>query len=405
MLVVPLIMASMTVGISQLGDIRKLGGIGGRTITYYMITTALSVIVGIFLVNIIQPGHAETEEERIAMRGGIFNPQSNYSISSNTITLTDVDFFRDYDDRYMISLEDQNGVRGIVKESKAELNALTVQQWVDKTEQPITPDPTGTGFRVDLAITERVKGKSGTIGTVLKDVVVGLIPHNLFAAMMNNDVLPLIVFSLIFGAVLTTLGATGKPVIQFFEGLNEAIMKIIHLLMLVAPVGIGALIAGRLGDAGGFAGFLPELVRLGKYAGTVIVGLAIHGFVTLPLILRFFAQRKVSTYALNSSTALTTAFSTSSSAATLPLTMECTTEKTKCRSGRPVLSCPWERQSTWTVRRCMKQWLLYSFPKYTGLTWAAYKWWLFFSRRHWQPSAPPVFPRPDWSPWLSCCRL
>jgi|TARA_B100000929_G_scaffold107223_1_gene84851 Na+/H+-dicarboxylate symporter len=69
MLVIPLVMTSMVVGITRFGDVRKLGGIGS-TITYYLITTALSVIMGNVLVNLIQPGRAETEQKRIALRGG-----------------------------------------------------------------------------------------------------------------------------------------------------------------------------------------------------------------------------------------------------------------------------------------------------------------------------------------------
>ena len=69
MLVILLVMTSMVVGITRLGDVRKLGGIGSKTITYYLITTALSVIMGNVLVNLIQPGRAETEQKRIALRG------------------------------------------------------------------------------------------------------------------------------------------------------------------------------------------------------------------------------------------------------------------------------------------------------------------------------------------------
>ena len=70
MLVILLVMTSMVVGITRLGDVRKLGVIGSKTITYYLITTALSVIMGNVLVNLIQPGRAETEQKRIALRGG-----------------------------------------------------------------------------------------------------------------------------------------------------------------------------------------------------------------------------------------------------------------------------------------------------------------------------------------------
>jgi len=328
MLVVPLIMATMTVGISRLGDIRRIGGIGGKTITYYLATTALSVIVGITLVNLIEPGRAETEQGRIAMRGGELLPNSPYQVRDLTLTLDSGAFQRPFDDRYMILLPDQDNIRGVVTtEHEPFVSSLTVSKWTDVDGNLVIPRPRGTGIRVDLAVAERLKGKQRSIGTVLRDVIVGLVPRNLFAAMMNNDVLPLIIFSLIFGAVLTTLGTLGRPVLVFFEGLNEAIMKIVQLLMLTAPVGIGALIAGRLGDAGGFSGFGPEFIRLGQYAATVLTGLLFHGLVVLPLILYFFGKQRVWPYSVNTVTALTTAFSTASSAAALPLTMQCTTKK------------------------------------------------------------------------------
>ncbi len=333
MLVVPLIMATMTVGISRLGDIRRIGGIGGKTIAYYLATTALSVIVGITLVNLIQPGRADTEQGRIAMRGGELLPVAAYRIQDLTLTIESGAFQRSFDERYMVLLPDQADIRGVIAaEQGFSASSLTVLEWTDTDGYQVTPNAQGIGVRVDLAIAETIKGKSRSIGTVLRDVIVGLVPSNLFAAMLNNDVLPLIVFSLIFGAVLTTLGAAGRPVLTLFEGLNEAIMKIVHLLMLTAPVGIGALVAGRLGDAGGFSGFVPELVRLGQYAGTVLTGLLIHGVITLPLILYFFGKRSVWPYSMNTVTALTTAFSTASSSATLPLTIQCTTEKNEVSS-------------------------------------------------------------------------
>jgi Na+/H+-dicarboxylate symporter len=330
MLVVPLIIATMTVGISRLGDIRRIGGIGSKTIVYYLATTALSVIVGITLVNLIKPGRADTDQGRIAMRGGELLLEAAYRIDDLTLSLDSGAFQRSYDERYMVLLPDQNGIRGVVAEGHDPfVSSLTVSEWTDIDGNRVTPRTDGKGVRVDLAIAERVKGKSRSIGAVLRDVIVGLVPRNLFDAMMNNDVLPLIIFSLIFGGVLTTLGEPGRPVLAFFEGLNEAIMKIVHLLMLAAPVGIGALIAGRLGSAGGFSGFGPEFIRLGQYAATVLTGLLIHGVITLPLILYFFGRQRVWPYSVNVITALTTAFSTASSAATLPLTIQCTTEKNK----------------------------------------------------------------------------
>ena len=340
MLVVPLVITSMVAGITGLGDIRHLGDIGGKTVIYYTTTTALAVFVGLVLVNIIQPGYANTETERIALRGGELLTEVSYRIEENIednideslLTLEQQEFKRAYDDRYMVLLLDQDGIRGVISSiaepRDGEAGAIAiVGQWTDKSGAPATPRASGKGIRVDLTVADRVKGKEKTVWEVLREVAVGLVPRNLFEAMVNNDVLPLIIFALVFGAVLTTMGDRGQPVIALFHGLNDAIMEIIHLLMQVSPIGIGALIAGRLGNAGGFFGFLPELLRVSKYAGTVILGLSIHGLIILPLILYFIAKRSPATYVANTSTALTTAFSTSSSSATLPVTMTCATEK------------------------------------------------------------------------------
>lgn len=243
-LVVPLVVSSMIVGIASLGDVRKLGSIGFRTVAFFMTTTGLAVLVGLILVVVIHPG---TPME-----------QSNLELSQEHIS----------------------------------------------------------------SISERIEDKPTTLGDLLKSIMTSLVPKNLFVAMAEMQILPLIVFALVFGSVLTTIGEKGAVVIRLFEGINEAMMAIVHLLMWVAPVGIGALLAGRLGEAGGFMGFWPQLASLGTYVGTVLLALAIHGFVTLPLALHFIGKRSVPSYAKALSTPLMTAFSTSSSSATLPLTME-----------------------------------------------------------------------------------
>lgn len=185
----------------------------------------------------------------------------------------------------------------------------------------------GNTMPLDKRPAARFTQEKRSIGDVLKEVIGGLVPSNIFKAMANNEILPVITFSLLLGAALSMTGEAGRTAILFFNSLNEAMMKIIHLAMYVAPVGIGALIAGRLGEAGGFSGFWPELQQLGKYAATVIGGLAIHSLVTLPLLLKLFGKRSPSGYAIRTFPALLTAFSTASSTATLPLTIECAEEK------------------------------------------------------------------------------
>lgn len=257
-LVVPLVMSSIIVGVTSLGDVRRLGPLGGRAVLYFMTTTGIAVVIGLVLVLLIQPGTPGSAE---SPAGDMTN------------------------------------------------------------------------------ISERLEDKPTNVPEMLKTILTGLIPKNLFSAMANAEVLPLIIFSLIFGGILTTVGERGRVVIQVVEGVNEAIMAMVHLLMWAAPVGIGGLIAGRLGEAGGFSGFWPQLVQLGAYAGTVILGLLIHGLLVIPLILHFIGKQNVFAYARNIGTALTTAFSTSSSSATLPLTMEAVIEENKVspRTARFVL--------------------------------------------------------------------
>ncbi|MHC4473806.1 MAG: dicarboxylate/amino acid:cation symporter, partial [Planctomycetota bacterium] len=122
--------------------------------------------------------------------------------------------------------------------------------------------------------------------------------------------------------ILTTLGATGKPVLDFFLGANRAVMEMVRLIMWLAPPGIFGLVAGRLGAEGGGEAIWRLVEMLGAYAGTVLAGLGIHSLVILPLILRFVGKRNPLKYAVGVGRALLTAFSTASSSATLPVTIE-----------------------------------------------------------------------------------
>lgn len=243
LMVVPLVMSSIIVGVSSLGDVRTLGTLGGRTVAFFLGTTFIAVIVGLVLVLIIRPG------ESAMLGSGMIEPH---------------------------------------------------------------------GKDLDLSADHR----SDTLGALLHTIVLRLIPENLFAAMAKAEVLPLIVFSLVFGGMLTTVGEPGRFVLRFFEGVHEAIMAMVHLLMWAAPIGIGALMAGRLGEAGGFSGFWPQFMQLSSYVFTVLLALGLHGLIMLPLLLRVIARVNGWRYVRAMAPALLTAFSTSSSSATLPLTME-----------------------------------------------------------------------------------
>ncbi len=322
MVVVPLVMVSMIVGITSIGDIREVGTLGWRTMIYFLATTAIAVLIGIILVNTIRPGKG---------MGDRTLQNAPYQITGNTMTLLGGATFQkttyhDPKDRgypYVIQLKDQN-IQGRVSQlAPMTETTLSVEQWVTAEGSRATPNPTGSGVEV---ASEKTLVKR-TIGSVLSQMLVDLIPRNIFDSMAKMQVLPLIVFSLLFGGVLTTLGERGRTAIEFFEGVNEAIMKIVYLVMVIAPFGIFGLIAARIGEAGGFLGFMPELIKLGKYFLTVVIGLFIHGVIILPLILAIVGKRNPITFTKNMGPALLNAFSTASSSATLPLTIECVEQR------------------------------------------------------------------------------
>ncbi len=234
MTIIPLIVAAVITGVASLGDIRKLGKLGGFTLIYYGSTTALAVLTGLLMVNLIQPGNG---------------------IDTSSLTLPDA------------------AVR----------------------------DP-----------------------TTFSDIILSLVNPNLIDAAANTKLLPIIVFCLIFSAALTTIGDRGKVVINFFDGLNEVMMKIVIWLMYLAPIGIFSLIAARLGSAGGGEAFLQEIKSVGLYVLTVILGLSLHFIVLFGILCIFSARGR--DYLTTLARALFTAFGTASSSATLPLTMECSQE-------------------------------------------------------------------------------
>jgi len=235
MLIVPLIVAAVVSGIASLGDVRKLGRLGGATVLYFIATTGIAVAIGLVMVNIIQPG---------------------------------------------VGLSLNNG------------------------ELP-----------------EHIRAKADT---GISDILLAMVSPNLVDSAAHTQLLPLILFSILLSAALTTIGGKGEHVIAFFDGLNEALMKVVIWLMYLAPVGIFALVAARLGKAGGGEAFFAQVSAVGWHVVTVLSGLGLH-FIILTAILMVVARRGMD-YLANMLRALLTAFGTASSSATLPMTLECLRE-------------------------------------------------------------------------------
>ncbi len=166
-------------------------------------------------------------------------------------------------------------------------------------------------------------GAADKVNTGITDIFLSFVSPNLVESMVKMDILPLIIVALVFGGILTTMGEKGQTIIKFFDAINVAVMKMVHLILYVAPLGVFALIASKLGAAGGGDLFLAELAKIGKFAFTVVGGLLIHGLIILPIILYLVTGRNPLAFFKGAGQALTTAFSTASSSATLPVTIEC----------------------------------------------------------------------------------
>ncbi len=248
MMVVPLVMASIMSGILGLGDIRKLGRPGGFAVTYYLTTTILAVIVGLIMVNLIQPG---------------------------------------------VGAIDQTTLAAMASE--------------------------GEGVAAEQ--------EDANLGTILRSLLLMLFTDNLIASAAETNLLPLIVFSLIFAGMLTTMGKRVEAISGMIVQINDALLSFIMLLMKLAPIGIFCLVTARFGEAQAEGNMLEVLRQTGAYFATVLAGLAVHAFITLPLILWVFTKRNPFRFMYQMSQALLTAFSTASSIATLPVTMECAVSK------------------------------------------------------------------------------
>lgn len=180
---------------------------------------------------------------------------------------------------------------------------------------------TGQGSLPVQALGEAQLARASTPPSeAILEVVTGMFPDNLLEAAADGNVLGLVVFSLLFGLVLTVEGDRARPLLDVLDAANEALLRLVRWVVWAAPVGILALVAERTARAGGGAAVAAELQRLSWYAATVVAGLALHALVTLPIAL-IASGRNPLRYGGRLGGALLTAFGTASSAATMPVTL------------------------------------------------------------------------------------
>jgi len=156
----------------------------------------------------------------------------------------------------------------------------------------------------------------------ITDVLLDIVPSNPVRAFVEGRMLQIIFFALLTGICLTLIRAErSRPVIGFFEGVNDVVIQMVHIIMKLAPYGVFALVSGVVADFG--VGILFILL---KYSIVVIVGLAVHAVVVYSLAIRIFSKQKIGAFFRGIRPAQLIAFSSGSSSATLPVTMECTEE-------------------------------------------------------------------------------
>ena len=181
------------------------------------------------------------------------------------------------------------------------------------------------GVGAELGFSQIVEGVSSS-GNSFSDTLINIVPTNLFEAMAKGKILPIIFFAILFGFFITQVPEKSKNLLNdFFDGLFEVVMKITMFIIKFTPLGIFGIVAKLVTDQAD--SLLTVGGRLGLYLITVILALAVHFFVTLPLILKYVAKVNPFIHLKMMRTPLLTAFSTSSSSATLPLTMEAVEHK------------------------------------------------------------------------------
>lgn len=165
-----------------------------------------------------------------------------------------------------------------------------------------------------------VKIKTDLKTPTVMDILWDIIPTNPFKAFVEGKMLQIIFLALMSGICLGLIGSErGQPVINFFEGINEVVIRVVHIIMKLAPYGVFALISTVTADFG-----FGILLILLKYSVVVIVGLILHVMIVYSSAIKIFSKQKIGTFFKGIRPAQLIAFSSASSSATLPVTMECT---------------------------------------------------------------------------------
>ena len=295
----PLVLFSIISGISGLTDISKLGRMGAKTLAFYLVTTVFAISLGLVLVNIIKPGEFLEESQRVKNRM-----------------------------HYELWVEETAGVQKLDQYSFiADPDYIEIRNDVIKNLGDKRSLEDDDALKEKIAIVKNKKKESPLV------FFVNLIPENLVYSLSNNKLmLQVIFFSIFFGiALLFSDPKKVAPIKSFFDGMNEIFLRMVNIIMEYAPYFVFALMAGVISKMANTPAEVFEILKtLGAYALVVILGLLTMIFIVYPLLVTNVVRKlKFRSFFRNISPAQLMAFSTSSSAATLPVTMECLEDNMK----------------------------------------------------------------------------
>uniref|UniRef100_A0A8D3C6X7 Amino acid transporter n=1 Tax=Scophthalmus maximus TaxID=52904 RepID=A0A8D3C6X7_SCOMX len=278
LVILPLIISSMITGVAAL-DSEVSGKIGLRAVIYYFSTTIIAVILGIILVMTIKPGVSQTAD--------------HIDRAGTTPNVTTVDTLLDL-------------IRNMFPEN---LVQACFQQYKTKRKELEPPKVSEDTTTIPPLTTTNITKNYKIIGAYSDGI----------------NVLGLIVFCVAFGLVIGKMGEKGRILLEFFDALNEATMKLVQIIMCYMPIGILFLIAAKIIEVEDWEIFR----KMGLYMVTVLSGLAIHAIICLPLIFFVIVRKNPYTFTLGMAQALVTALMISSSSATLPVTFRCAEENNR----------------------------------------------------------------------------
>lgn len=304
MLAIPLVLFSIVSGIASMGNISNLGRIGIKTLLMYLFTTLIAISVGLLAVNVFKPGNIPTDEVRIEKR-----------IAYELWLVENPDVKRLDSQNFLADTQYQDAIARVQKQDNfSDTHIATIEQ--------------------KMVLAEKTKRQPPL------QPIIDVIPDNIIGALLNMEMLQIIFFAIMLGIVIANFPKEKSTFLNnFFSYMNDAFVVMIGWVIKAMPIFVFALMGGSLVKSAGdnLSKLGEEMIFLASYGGVVLLALTLIAFVIYPLLSHFFVKNlSFKDFYKGIGKAQLTAFSTSSSIATLPVTMNCVEENLKV--SKPIVS-------------------------------------------------------------------